>query len=283
MKPERGVTIVCVLCALGGASTLAGEAIDMTAACKLWAPANSVTVQQNSSTACQLGHGAIGNSFLLGPFAGVANQTPTYTPQATPADYATLLVGTAVTAVGLFNSDNFLDYQFADVEAYTSISETLMTPGPVRPGILYVDTSAFDGPHGYGLPFLGRDSTFDIGPVSGYWIANTAGACNINHGACAAMNAIPFVLGQSFDADLSAQLGGWTGINLMSFSERAYLPLSFRLTEQDGVTPVAIQLAPYLLTSQEITTPEPSTFSTLLLAASIGLLGWRLLRQSRHA
>jgi hypothetical protein len=63
------------------------------------------------------------------------------------------------------------------------------------------------------------------------------------------------------------------------------LPLLFRLTEQDGVNPVAIQLAPELLTAQDSVTPEPSTFSMLLLAASIGLVGWRLRAglQNRYA
>jgi hypothetical protein len=47
--------------------------------------------------------------------------------------------------------------------------------------------------------------------------------------------------------------------------EEANLTLLLRLTEQDGVTPVAIE-----------PTPQPSTFSMLLLAAFVGLLGRRL-------
>jgi hypothetical protein len=234
-------------------------------------------VTQAGTTGCAVGNDGGGIPGVGAPFAGVINQTPTYTPQAAADDYATVVVQSSAWARPLLTPD--LAYtEGASFTAQDGISVDLMTEGPVRQGFLVLDTSEIFGPASYDY---GSDigSNFDIGSISGYTGGNT-GNCYLSGESCLPEPAvIPFTLGDAFSVDLSTSLYAIAGSTTGALYEAADLTLMFRLTEQDGVTPVPIERAQSVEISRE---PEPSTFSMLLLAALASALrrkrraaGWR--------
>ena len=138
----------------------------------------------------------------------------------------------------------------SSASALIEVSLTLMTSGPVRPGII---ENSIITDEGGGALETHVSSSFQVGPYS---VEEVEG--------CVYCGSYPFTLGVPFTVSITDSASGFADIlDATGISGSVSSTLNFSLFEADGVTPVPIEAA----------TSEPGTLGLGLLG--VGALAWR--------